>query len=43
MESDEIGALSEAVIAFVTIIGLMVGFYYNLKISNTGFWYIILF
>lgn len=43
METEEIIALSESIIAFVTIIGLMVGFYYNLKTSNTGIWYIILF
>ena len=41
MEANNINALSTATIAFVTIIGLMFGFYYNLKISNTNFWRII--
>lgn len=36
MRTDKLNALSTATIAFVTIIGLMVGFYYNLKESNTG-------
>ncbi|MDO8556829.1 MAG: hypothetical protein Q7R96_06705 [Nanoarchaeota archaeon] len=34
MESDKINALATSVIAFVTIVGLMIGFYYNLKSAN---------
>lgn len=34
MNSSNINALATSVIAFVTIIGLMFGFYYNLKIFN---------
>lgn len=34
MQYDQINALSTAVIAFVTIIGLMTGFYYNLWASD---------
>ena len=43
MNSDKISAISTAVIAFVTIIGLMIGFYYNLKSSNTKVLYILIF
>ncbi|MBI2507380.1 hypothetical protein HYV89_00315 [Candidatus Woesearchaeota archaeon] len=34
MQPERITALSTAIIAFVTIIGLMFGFYYNLKLSG---------
>ncbi|HLD15410.1 MAG TPA: hypothetical protein VJB94_02420 [Candidatus Nanoarchaeia archaeon] len=34
MDSDKINALSTAIIAFVTILGLAIGFYYNLKSAN---------
>ena len=43
MIAEDIGALSTSVIAFVIIIGLMVGFYYNLKATNTPIAYIIVF
>ena len=43
MKAEKVGALATSVIAFVTIIGLMVGFYYNLKSSNIKFLYIIIF
>ena len=43
MNTDQVNALSTSVIAFVTIIGLMVGFYYNLKATKTSILYIILF
>ena len=43
MNAEDINALSTSVIAFVTIIGLMVGFYYNLKATNTAIVYIIFF
>ena len=33
MQSERITAFSTAVIAFGSVIGLMVGFYYNLKTS----------
>ena len=42
MQSERITALSTAVIAFATVIGLMFGFYYNLKISNINTSIIIL-
>jgi len=42
MQSERITALSTAVIAFATVIGLMFGFYYNLKISNVNTSIIIL-
>ena len=38
---DRINALSTSVIAFITGLGLMVGFYFNLKASNTKLSYII--
>ena len=34
MQLERITALSTAVIAFITIIGFMFGFYYNLKLSG---------
>ena len=34
MQSEKITAFSTAVIAFVTVIGLMAGFYYNLFTSE---------
>ena len=43
MKAEKVGALATSVIAFVTIIGLMVGFYYNLKSSNIKVLYIIIF
>ena len=43
MNIEEVNALSTAVIAFVTILGLMVGFYYNLQSSKTEFAQIIFF
>jgi len=43
MNAENISALSTSIIAFVTIIGLMVGFYYNLKATNTAIIYIIAF
>jgi len=43
MEANKINALSTAVIAFVTIIGLMFGFYYNLKAAGTKSLYIAFF
>jgi len=43
MKAEKVGALATSVIAFVTIIGLMVGFYYNLKSSNVKFLYILIF
>ncbi len=43
MKSNSLSAISTAVIAFVTIIGLMFGFYYNLKIMNVKIAYISMF
>ncbi|MBI2499010.1 hypothetical protein HYV88_02095 [Candidatus Woesearchaeota archaeon] len=43
MKAEKISALATSTIAFVTIIGLMVGFYYNLKSSNINIFYIIIF
>ena len=41
MNPDNINALSTAVLAFVTILGLMVGFYYNLRTSGITLTWII--
>ena len=35
MELNELEAISTAVIAFITVLSLMVAFYYNLKSSRT--------
>ncbi|MBS3159536.1 hypothetical protein J4436_02000 [Candidatus Woesearchaeota archaeon] len=35
MELNELEAISTAVIAFITVLALMVAFYYNLKSSRT--------
>ena len=43
MKSDNVNTISTALISFITIIGLMVGFYYNAKSFNTNLIYIILF
>jgi len=43
MNAEDINALSTSVIAFVAIIGLMVGLYYNLKATDTSIAYIIVF
>ena len=43
MDYHQIHALSTSVIAFVTVIGLMVGFYYNLRVTDTPLGYIIVF
>lgn len=42
MKAGSIGALSTSVIAFVTVVGLMVGLYYDLKSTNTLLQHIIL-
>jgi cytochrome b subunit of formate dehydrogenase len=41
MEMAHITALSTAIIAFVTVIGLMFGFYYNLQIIGAPLSYIL--
>ena len=41
MDPDSLGALSTSVIAFVAIISLMFGFYYNIKTANTRMSHII--
>ena len=43
MDSHQISAISTSVIAFMTIIGLMFGFYYNLRTTNTRILHIIIF
>lgn len=43
MEPTSVNALSTGIIAFVTIIGVMFGIYYNLKTTNTSTSYIMLF
>lgn len=43
MKAENVSALSTSVIAFVTIIGLMAGFYYSLRATNTTLFYIIAF
>mgnify|MGYP001591177670 CR=1 FL=1 len=40
MHSDRVNTISTAVIAFVTVLGLAIGFYYNLKSINTKELYI---
>lgn len=42
MKAETVNALSSAVIAFVTIVGLLVGLYFNLK-ETTKFHYILIF
>lgn len=43
MKTEKANALSTSLIAFVTIIGFMVGFYYNLRSSNMRIFYILVF
>ncbi len=43
MKSNNVNALATSVIAFATIIGLMVGFYYNLKTFNIVYYKIIFY
>ena len=43
MKDNEINALSAAVISFVAVIGLIVGFYYSLKTSGNSIFYILVF
>ena len=43
MNPNDINALATSVIAFITIIGLMFGFYYNLKTFNIKLNYILVF
>ena len=40
MKTNQASTLSTAVIAFATVLGLMIGFYYNLKSSQTKILYI---
>ncbi len=42
MKADQLNALSSTVIAFVTLVGLMVGLYFNLK-ETTPIRYILIF
>ena len=42
METNKVNALSTATIAFVTILGLMIGFYYNLTTTDTKVLYILI-
>lgn len=41
MKAEHLNALGSAVIACATVIGLMVGFYYNLRASKIRFIYIV--
>ncbi len=41
--AERISALSSAIIAFVTVLGLMVGLYYNLRATNTKLFDIFIF
>ena len=43
MKSGDINALATSVIAFITVIGLMVGFYYNLKTANIKLYEILFY
>ena len=43
MQSNKINALAMAVVAFVTVIVAMFGFYYNLKTSETHLGWILVF
>ena len=43
MKSNILNAIATSVIAFVTVIGFTVGFYYNLKSSKFGIFYILVF
>ena len=43
METEKINAIATSIVAFVTVIGLMIGFYYNAKSFNSGIYTIILF
>jgi len=43
MKFEKLNALSTFIIAFVTLIAFMVGFYYNLRSSNIRIFYILVF
>ncbi len=43
MKTDEINTLSTAVVAYVAVLGLIWGLYYNMKSLNIGIIYIFLF